>query len=116
MITNPTPLHPGKVLSEIYKTEMSLSQTALATLCGCSPRKINEIVNGKRGIPHHSLLCLSLRLGRRRKCGCECKLNMICGRRDRRPPRTDRQVNVSTAVNKSSMLRLYYLQQLLRGD
>ena len=50
MITNPTPLHPGKVLSEIYMTELSLSQTALARLCECSPRKINEIVNGKRGV------------------------------------------------------------------
>ncbi len=30
--------------------EMSLNQTDLAKLCGCSPRKINEIVNGKRGI------------------------------------------------------------------
>jgi addiction module HigA family antidote len=30
--------------------EMGLNQSALAKLIGCSPRKINEIVNGKRGI------------------------------------------------------------------
>ena len=29
---------------------MKLNQTALAAKCKCSPRKINEIVNGKRGI------------------------------------------------------------------
>lgn len=50
MIKNPKPLHPGKVLSEVYMKEMSLNQSELAKLCGCSHRKINEIVNGKRGI------------------------------------------------------------------
>ena len=50
MIKNPKPLHPGQVLSEIYMTEMGLNQTQLAEKCCCSPRKINEIVNGKRGI------------------------------------------------------------------
>ena len=50
MISNPSPLHPGIVLSEVYMTEMNLNQTALAKCCACSPRKINEIVNGKRGI------------------------------------------------------------------
>jgi len=50
MINNPLPLHPGKVLAEVYMTQMDLNQTALAKLCGCPPRKINEIVNGKRAI------------------------------------------------------------------
>lgn len=50
MIKNPNPLHPGQVLSEIYMSEMGLNQTQLAKLCGCSPRKINEVVNGKRAI------------------------------------------------------------------
>ena len=50
MIKNPKPLHPGQVLDEIYMTDMKLNQTALAAKCKCSPRKINEIVNGKRGI------------------------------------------------------------------
>lgn len=50
MIKNPNPLHPGQVLSEIYMSEMGLNQTQLAKLCGCSPRKINEIVNLKRSI------------------------------------------------------------------
>ncbi len=49
-ITNPKPLHPGQVLSEVYMNEMNLNQTQFADLCGCSHRKINEIVNGKRSI------------------------------------------------------------------
>lgn len=50
MIKNPKPMHPGLVLSEIYMNEMGLNQTQLAEMCGCSQRKINEIVNGKRGV------------------------------------------------------------------
>lgn len=50
MIKNPKPLHPGQVLSEVYMSEMGLNQTQLADRCGCAPRKINEIVNGKRAI------------------------------------------------------------------
>lgn len=50
MIKNPKPMHPGQILAEVYMSEMELNQTELARLCQCSPRKINEIVNGKRGI------------------------------------------------------------------
>jgi addiction module HigA family antidote len=50
MISNPAPMHPGQVLAEVYMTEMGLNQSALARRCGCASRKINEIVNGKRGI------------------------------------------------------------------
>jgi len=63
MITNPLPLHPGKVLSEVYMAEMELNQTSLANRCGCSPRKINEIVNGKRGISPAFAIILESALG-----------------------------------------------------
>jgi antitoxin HigA-1 len=63
MIENPSPLHPGKVLAEIYMAEMGLNQTDLAKRCGCSPRKINEIVNGKRGISPSFAITLEIVLG-----------------------------------------------------
>ena len=63
MIKNPLPLHPGKVLSEIYMTQMDLNQSALAKLCDCSPRKINEIVNGKRGVSPSFAIILESVLG-----------------------------------------------------
>ena len=63
MISNPSPLHPGKVLSEVYMSQMDLNQTALANLCGCSPRKINEIVNGKRAISPSFAIVLESVLG-----------------------------------------------------
>ena len=63
MINNPLPLHPGKVLAEVYMVEMGFNQTDLAKLCGCSPRKINEIVNGKRGISPTFAIVLESVLG-----------------------------------------------------
>lgn len=63
MIDNPLPLHPGKVLAEVYMAEMNLNQTGLARLCGCAPRKINEIVNGKRGISPSFAIVLESVLG-----------------------------------------------------
>lgn len=43
-------MHPGQVLASVYMAEMGLTQSELARRCGCSPRKINEIVNMKRGV------------------------------------------------------------------
>ena len=63
MISNPTPLHPGKILAEIYMAEMDLNQSTLAQKCGCAARKINEIVNGKRGISPSFAITLEETLG-----------------------------------------------------
>lgn len=63
MIKNPQPLHPGLVLEEVYMKEMGLNQTSLAKLCKCSPRKINEVVNGKRGISPSFAIVLEKVLG-----------------------------------------------------
>ena len=63
MIKNPKPMHPGQVLSEVYMIELGLNQSQLAEKCGCSHRKINEIVNGKRGISPEFALELERILG-----------------------------------------------------
>lgn len=63
MISNPLPMHPGEVLAHVYMAEMDLNQTTLANLCECSPRKINEIVNKKRGISPSFALTLEKKLG-----------------------------------------------------
>lgn len=63
MIKNVKPLHPGVVLAEIYMKEMGLNQTALAVLCGCSHRKINEIVNQKRAVSAEFAIHLEKVLG-----------------------------------------------------
>lgn len=56
-------MHPGQVLSEVYMNEMNLNQTTLAELCGCHHRKINEIVNGKRGVSAEFAIELEKALG-----------------------------------------------------
>lgn len=63
MIRNPKPLHPGTVLNEVYMKEMNLNQSQLAGLHGCSPKKINEIVNGKRSISPQFALELEQTIG-----------------------------------------------------
>ncbi len=63
MIKNTSPLHPGQVLAEIYLQEMELNQSALARLCDSSPRKINEIVNLKRGVSADFAITLERVLG-----------------------------------------------------
>ena len=42
--------HPGEILLEEFLRPMALSQTALAEAIGVAPRRINEIVLGKRAI------------------------------------------------------------------
>ena len=63
MIKNNLPMHPGQVLKLVYMEEMNLNQTQLANLCGCAPRKINEIVNGKRSISAAFAIVLESALG-----------------------------------------------------
>jgi addiction module HigA family antidote len=42
--------HPGEILLEEFLRPMQLSQTALASAIGVPPRRINEIVLGKRAV------------------------------------------------------------------
>ncbi len=56
-------MHPGKVLTEVYMSQLGLNQTALARLCSCAPGKINEIVNGKRAISPSFAITLESVLG-----------------------------------------------------
>lgn len=46
----PTPIHPGEILLEEFLKPMGISQYALAKAIAVPPRRINEIVHGKRAI------------------------------------------------------------------
>jgi len=43
-------IHPSEVLLEEFLVPMGLSQNRIAREIGVPPRRINEIVHGKRGI------------------------------------------------------------------
>ena len=47
LLPNP---HPGEILMEEFLKPMNLSQTALARAIAVPPRRINEIVLGKRAV------------------------------------------------------------------
>jgi addiction module HigA family antidote len=53
------PVHPGEVLSEEFLKPMALSQSRLAINIGVHPRRINEIVLGKRSISADTALRLA---------------------------------------------------------
>lgn len=54
-----TPIHPGEVLREDFLLPLGLSEYRIAKDIGVSPRRINEIVKGKRGITANTALRLS---------------------------------------------------------
>jgi antitoxin HigA-1 len=53
------PSHPGEILSEEFLKPMEITQTKLAQHLGWSHARINEIVNGKRGITPETALAFS---------------------------------------------------------
>lgn len=53
------PVHPGEVLFEEFLKPMGLSQSRVALAIGVHPRRINEIVLGKRGISADTALRLA---------------------------------------------------------
>lgn len=54
------PIHPGEVLMEDFINGFGITQNKLAVSIGVPPRRINEVVHGKRAITADT----ALRLGR----------------------------------------------------
>jgi addiction module HigA family antidote len=57
------PIHPGEILLEEFLEPMSISQYRLAKDISVPPRRINEIVKGKRAITANTALRLSRYFG-----------------------------------------------------
>ena len=57
------PVHPGEVLLEEFLKPMELSQYRLAKDTSVPPRRINEIVHGKRGVSADTALRLARYFG-----------------------------------------------------
>ncbi len=56
-------VHPGEILLEEFLTPLGLSQNALARAAGVPPRRINEIVLGKRAVTADTALRLAAFFG-----------------------------------------------------
>ena len=55
--------HPGKVLLQQYLEPQKLSQNKLARAIKVPPRRINEIIHGKRGITADTAVRLAIYFG-----------------------------------------------------
>ena len=66
------PIHPGEILLEDFLKPMRMSQYHLARTIDVPPRRINEIVHGKRGITADT----ALRLGRFRGMEAQFWMNL----------------------------------------
>ena len=56
-------IHPGEVLLEEFLEPMGISQNALARAMAVPPRRINEIVLGKRGVSADTAIRLAAVFG-----------------------------------------------------
>lgn len=57
------PVHPGEILAEEFLTPLGLSQNKAALAMRVPPRRINEIVHGKRSVTADTALRLARYLG-----------------------------------------------------
>jgi addiction module HigA family antidote len=56
-------IHPGEVLLEEFLRPLDISQNRLARTMSVPPRRINEIVHGKRAVSADSAIRLARALG-----------------------------------------------------
>jgi len=57
------PIHPGEVLMEDFISPLGITQHRVAVAIGVPPRRINEIVHGKRRVTADTALRLSRYFG-----------------------------------------------------
>ena len=60
---NRKPTHPGEILFSDFLEPMGITQSRLAKHLGWTYARVNEIVNGKRGISAETALSLSEAFG-----------------------------------------------------
>jgi antitoxin HigA-1 len=68
------PIHPGEVLVREYLAPLGITQHALAVAVGVPPRRINEIVHGKRRISADTALRLSRYFRASERFGSTCRV------------------------------------------
>ena len=61
--THRSPFHPGEILLEEFLDPMGLTQRELAEAIGVPYQRVNEIVNGRRGVTASTALRLAKYFG-----------------------------------------------------
>lgn len=93
------PVHPGEVLLEEFLEPMGLSQNRLGLDIGVHPRRINEIVLGKRRITADTALRLARYFGNSPQfwLGLQTDYDLDVAR-DKLGSRLDQEVKTSAAL------------------
>ena len=80
------PIHPGEILMEDFIEGFGITQNKLAVSIGVPPRRINEIVHGKRGITADTAIRLARYFGTSEEFWMNLQSNYAL-RLERRAPR-----------------------------
>jgi len=93
------PIHPGEILLEEFLEPMGISQYRLAKDINVPPRRVNEIVLGKRAITPDTALRLSLYFGQSERFWINLQTRYdIEVEKDKLQDRLEREVHVYTVT------------------
>jgi antitoxin HigA-1 len=99
MTTKLPPIHPGEILLEEFLEPMGITQYRLAKDINVPPRRINEIVLGKRAITPDTALRLSLYFGLSERFWMNLQTRYdLEVEKDRSQKRLEREVRVYTST------------------
>jgi len=99
------PVHPGEILLEEFLKPLGISQYKLAKDISVPPRRINEIVHGKRAISADTALRLSRCFGSSERFWLNLQARYdIEVERDRLEGRLENEVKI-LAVNQAAQMR-----------
>jgi len=99
------PVHPGEILLEEFLKPLGISQYKLAKDISVPPRRINEIVHGKRAISADTALRLSRYFGSSERFWLNLQARYdIEVERDRLEGRLENEVKI-LAVNQAAQMR-----------
>lgn len=93
------PVHPGEILIEEFLIPLGISQYRLAKDIAVPPRRVNEIVHGKRAITADTALRLSRYFGTSERFWLNLQARFDLEReKDRLGDRLEREVRVIAAT------------------
>jgi len=94
------PIHPGEILMEEFLKPMGISQYRLAKDVHVPPRRINEIIQGKRAISPDTALRLSRYFGLSERFWINLQSRYdLEVEKDRLAGRLEREVRIYTAAS-----------------
>lgn len=97
------PIHPGEILMEEFLKPMGLSQNMMANDIGVPPRRINEIIHGKRRITADTALRLAhyFKMSPQFWLGLQMDYDLDL-EEDRLSSRLDKEVNIYKVLHETA--------------